>query len=74
MLGALAGELENPAALEALVGALEDTHWRVREAALEALADLEDGRAIDRVSSLLEDDNPRVRIAAAETLAELRDD
>ncbi|TDE88791.1 hypothetical protein EXU48_22130 [Occultella glacieicola] len=55
-------------AAAALVGALTDAHWRVREMAAKVAGSREIGAAADRLAALLEDDVPRVRAAAAKAL------
>lgn len=52
----------------ALVGALGDEHWRVREMAAKVVARyrLDDAQPV--VAGLLADDTPRVRVAAARAL------
>jgi len=53
----------------ALVRALEDTAWRVREHAAALVALREIGAAADALVPLLGDETPRVRVAAARGLA-----
>jgi hypothetical protein len=55
-------------AAPAVVAALEDEHWRVREMAAKVVRDREIGEAGDRLAELLSDGTPRVRAAAARAL------
>jgi HEAT repeats len=55
----------DPVALPAIVAALEDEHWRVREMAAKVVARHLVGDAFDAVSELSDDPVPRVVEAAA---------
>jgi hypothetical protein len=55
-------------ATPAVVAALDDEHWRVREMAANVVADRELAEAADRLVGLLGDGTPRVRAAAARAL------
>jgi HEAT repeat protein len=55
-------------AAPAVVAALDDEYWRVREMAAKVVADQELADAADRLVELLGDDTARVRIAAARAL------
>ena len=56
-------------ATPALITALSDEHWRVREMACKVTARWEVGPAAEAVVPLLADDVPRVRAAAARAMA-----
>ena len=56
-------------AAPAIVTALSDEHWRVREKAAAVVATHEVAGATEAVGDLLTDDVPRVRVAAARALA-----
>jgi HEAT repeats len=49
---------------DAIIGALGDHAWRVREMAAKVIAAHRVGRALDAVAALRDDPNPRVREAA----------
>ena len=51
-------------ATDAIIGALGDHAWRVREMAAKVVAAHRIGRALDAVAALRDDPNPRVREAA----------
>lgn len=53
----------------AVIGALGDEHWRVREMALKVIARREVGPAAEFASRLGADEVPRVRAATARALA-----
>jgi hypothetical protein len=55
-------------AVPAVVAALDDEQWRVREMAAKVVRDRELGEAADRLAELLSDETPRVRAAAARAL------
>jgi hypothetical protein len=55
-------------AAPAVVAALDDDHWRVREMAAKVVRDRELGEAADELAGLLSDGTPRVRAAAARAL------
>jgi HEAT repeats len=55
----------DPVALPAIIAALEDEHWRVREMAAKVVARHLLGDAFDAVSGMAEDPVPRVVEAAA---------
>jgi len=55
-------------AAPAVIAALDDEHWRVREMAAKVVGDHEIGEAADRLADLLGDGTPRVRAAAARAL------
>jgi hypothetical protein len=55
-------------AAPAVVAALDDDHWRVREMAAKVVGQRELADAADRLAQLLDDDTPRVRAAAARAL------
>jgi HEAT repeats len=58
-------------AAPAVIAALDDEHWRVREMALKVVRDRELADAADRLVELLADDTPRVRAAAARALGDI---
>jgi len=60
-----------PDAGEALVKAAADKDWRVRAAALDAIALREDSSLISKIASALEDKNDVVRFTAAACVAHL---
>ena len=53
-----------PEAAEAVIAALADEHWRVREMAAKVIAKRRIGDALPELASLREDPVPRVRAAA----------
>ena len=55
----------DPVALPAIIAALEDGHWRVREMAAKVVARHLLGDAFDAVSEMSDDPVPRVAAAAA---------
>jgi HEAT repeat protein len=55
-------------AAPAVVDALGDEHWRVREMAARVVRDREIGEAADALVGLLRDETPRVRVAAVRAL------
>jgi hypothetical protein len=55
----------DPAALPAIIAALDDEHWRVREMAAKVVARHLVGEAFDAVSEMADDPVPRVVEAAA---------
>jgi hypothetical protein len=55
---------EADAVTAAIIGALDDPSWRVREMAAKVVAAHRIGRALDAVAALRDDPNPRVREAA----------
>jgi len=57
---------------EAMAGALEDPRWRVRVAALDALAATQGNAHADAIRARLQDDDPFVRISAIQTAGRLR--
>jgi hypothetical protein len=59
----------HPAAAPAVVGALGDDAWRVREMAAHVCREREIGEAADVLAGLLTDPVPRVRAAAARAVA-----
>jgi hypothetical protein len=61
---AVSGELAD-AATVAIIGALGDDAWRVREMAAKVIARHRVGQAFDAVAALRDDPVPRVRAAAA---------
>jgi HEAT repeats len=58
-------------AAPAVVDALGDDHWRVREMASKVVGDRQIGDAADHLVALLGDDTPRVRAAAVRALGEI---
>lgn len=58
-------------AAPAVIRALDDNHWRVREMAAKVVSDRQLGEASDRLATLLGDDTPRVRAAAVGALGEV---
>ena len=58
-------------AAPAVVDALGDDHWRVREMAAKVVGDRQIGEAADHLVTLLGDDTPRVRAAAVRALGEV---
>jgi HEAT repeats len=54
-----------PDAVEAVIAALADEHWRVREMAAKVIARRKIGDALESVTALRDDPVPRVRAAAA---------
>jgi hypothetical protein len=56
-------------ATEAVIGALDDEQWRVREMAAKVVRFRELASAADRLGALTDDPVPRVRIAAVRALA-----
>ena len=62
LLYAWAGNLQS--AESAVIEALSDEHWRVREMAAKVVAKRQLGAALERVADLREDKVPRVRAAA----------
>jgi hypothetical protein len=58
-------------AAPAVISALDDEHWRVREMAAKVVRDRELADAADRLVALLADDTPRVRAAAARALGDI---
>lgn len=61
----------NDSASAAVLDALGDDHWRVRETASKLVRDHEIGEAADVLVDLLGDDTPRVRVAAVRALGEI---
>jgi len=61
----------DPSAEQAVVAALSDEHWRVREMAAKVAASRHIGAAAGPASALLSDPVPRVRAAAARVLAQV---
>jgi HEAT repeat protein len=59
---------DRPEIVEALVGALTDDHWRVREQAAKVIARYRVDEAHPAITALLDDEVPRVRYAAARAL------
>jgi hypothetical protein len=59
----------SPRAARAVVAALEDSAWRVREMALKVVRKRELGEAADAAASLTGDEVTRVRVAAIRALA-----
>jgi hypothetical protein len=55
---------EGGVAADAIIEALSDEHWRVREMAAKVIAKRTIGAAVDAVASLHDDPVPRVRTAA----------
>jgi len=60
-----------PDAAPAVVGALTDPAWRVREMAAKVVRLREIGEAADPLSTMATDDMPRVRLAAVRALAKV---
>ena len=60
-----------PEAAEAIIAALSDEHWRVREMAAKVIANRKIGDALHEVTTLREDPVPRVRAAAERAVAVL---
>ncbi|NUT36798.1 MAG: hypothetical protein HOV79_27395, partial [Hamadaea sp.] len=60
-----------PAAASAVVQALADEHWRVREMAAKVCLRRELGSALEPLEALASDPVPRVRVAAARALGAL---
>jgi len=60
-----------PEAEPAVVTALADEHWRVREMSCKVLVRRELGTGVDGAHALLADPVPRVRVAAARAVAEV---
>ena len=58
-------------AAPAVVAALGDEHWRVREMAAKVVGDRELGEAAERLVGLLDDGTPRVRAAAVRALGQI---
>ena len=58
-------------AAPAVVAALDDEHWRVREMAAKVVRDRQLGEAADRLERLLTDDTPRVHAAAVRALGDV---
>ncbi len=56
-------------ASDAVIGALDDEQWRVRELAAKVVRLRELSVAVDRLVDLTDDDVPRVRVAVARALA-----
>lgn len=69
--GLLWAWLDSPAARSALVQALSDEAWRVREMAAKVVARHLVGDALDAVAALRDDRVPRVRAAAERAVARL---
>ncbi len=64
----------DPRVLEALLTALGDTEWQIREQAAESLGSLEDPAGVPALSSVLAgDESARVREAAARALGMIED-
>lgn len=61
----------DPRAEQAVVAALSDEHWRVREMAAKVAASRHIGASAGPASALLSDPVPRVRAAAARVLAQV---
>jgi HEAT repeat protein len=59
---------DDAAVIGAVVAALGDEHWRVREMAAKVVARYRMDQAQPRIAGLLTDATPRVRIAAARAL------
>jgi HEAT repeat protein len=59
----------SPRAVPAVISALEDSAWRVREMALKVIRRREIGEAADAAASLAGDEVTRVRVAALRALA-----
>ena len=69
-----AGKLvDDPAVVQALIGALDDPSADIRVAALESLAELDAVDAVPSILPRLQDTEPKVQRAAVETLARLGD-
>jgi hypothetical protein len=58
-------------ATDAIIGALADQAWRVREMAARVIAAHRIGRALDAVAALRDDPVPRVRVAAERAVVSL---
>jgi HEAT repeat protein len=59
--------------LEALVDALRDPEWQVRQQVVESLGALQDKRATQALVGALQDSDWRVRLLAAQTLGPRRE-
>ncbi|GIH08809.1 hypothetical protein Rhe02_68760 [Rhizocola hellebori] len=59
----------SPRAVPAVVGALDDSAWRVREMALKVVRKREIGEASEAAAALVTDEVTRVRVAAIRALA-----
>ena len=68
------GELKDRRAVEALIDALEDDWYWVRNAAAWALGELKDERAIDALIKAVNDKNPWVKISAVASLGKIASD
>ncbi|GAI56500.1 unnamed protein product, partial [marine sediment metagenome] len=66
------GEQGDDATVRALINALKDKHWRVRDRAAEALYKLRDPRAVGALIKALDDPVWRVRFWAAKALGRLK--
>jgi hypothetical protein len=60
-----------PEAAHAVIAALSDEHWRVREMAAKVIAQRKIGDALPEVTTLREDPVPRVRAAASRAVVML---
>lgn len=60
-----------PEAADAIIAALPDGHWRVREMAAKVIAKRKIGAALHEVTTLREDPVPRVRSAAERAIVVL---
>jgi HEAT repeats len=60
-----------PEAADAIIAALSDEHWRVREMAAKVIAKRKIGDALREVTTLREDPVPRVRAAAGRAIVVL---
>jgi hypothetical protein len=67
------GDLGDAAAVEPLLGALQDPDWHLRWVAAQGLGRLKDGRAAEPLAAALKDRHWYVRRAAAEALGALAD-
>lgn len=61
-------------AVEALVKALQDEEWRVKENVAKALRNIRDTRAVEPLIAALRDKHASVRSSVAATLGEIRDE
>ena len=65
------GEIRDVNAVEALIVALKDEEWIIRQGAAEALGKIQDVRAVEPLIKALDDENQRVREAANKALEKL---
>jgi HEAT repeat protein len=67
------GRIGQASAISALRSALADSHWQVRQRALQSLGVLKAVEAVSDIASLLEHDLPTLRKEAAAALGEIAD-